>query len=207
MNFPQSLLSSIRDGSVVLYLGQRAFEDALHPEGKKYPDAPRLTELLSRTFLDGKYGSSKIETVLEFCEHGHGLDALQDFFREVFAPFRPSEWHSAVTRFPWKAVITTDVSTILEEAFAMNPDSPVQLVPFYRNGQRVDDELVSRRHIPYLKLRGTVGSVDRDVLPAPFIDQRLLGIAGRERLLERACELALEYPVLFVGHSYEDADV
>lgn len=207
MKLPQSLLSSIRDGSVVLYLGHRVFEDAVHPRGEPFPNQRQLSKLLSQKFLNGKYETSRIETILEFCELQHGTGPLQRFLYDLFCSFRPSEQHLSITRIPWKAIVTIDISLLLEQAFAKNPDSPVKLASFHRNGQRVDDELVSHRHIPFLKLRGTIAEHDNDTAPAPFVEQWPLGVAGRERLLERVSELALDHPMLFIGNSYEDSDM
>lgn len=206
MRLPDSLLSSVRDGDVVLYLGARALDDSLHPNGTKRPDAAELTKILSRTFLGGKYDSSRLEQVIELCEHDLGIPTLQKFFGEIFSPFTPNIWHRIITEFQWRAVISTDISAVLEKAYAENQKSPIKIVPFDHDGQRVDRELVSNRHIPYLKLHGSISSTDPNTYPAPFAEQQDEK-NGRRRLFERACELALEYPVLFVGNSYEDQDI
>ena len=122
MKLPDSLLSSVRDGDVVLVLGNRVFEDALHVSGSKRPDAAALVRLLSTTFLSGKYETSKIEHVLEFCEHDLGIPALHKFLDDVLSPFRPNKWHSIITKFAWRAIVSTDVTTVLEKAYAENKD-------------------------------------------------------------------------------------
>lgn len=105
---PSYLLTQIREGKVVLLLGSGASREADDGKGNSPPLGSDLATMLSEKFLGGKYNDYPLDQVGELSISESTLLAVQQYIREVFEPFQPTEAHELMTTFLWEGLVTTN---------------------------------------------------------------------------------------------------
>jgi tetratricopeptide (TPR) repeat protein len=135
------------------------------------------------------------------------LVTVQSYVRDIFNDFQPSVFHKKIPLFAWAAIATTNYDLIIERAYDQTAERVQQLVPFRKDGERVEDRLRAG-DVPFLKLHGCISDVhDEAVRLILTPDQYVTHRRGRKRLFARLADYATEYPVVFAGHSLEDVDL
>lgn len=192
-----------------MFLGAGASYGATSPtEPKKPPTGPSLARLLSNKFLGGQATDKSLAVVAEYCISTSDLRTVQNYIREIFLPFQPSDIHKKVADFRWAALVTTNYDQILEKAYSENRNRLQLPVPILRNVDRVDYELRSPNAVPLLKLHGCISIADDERYPLILtIDQYVTHRKGRDKLFARFTEYAGEYIVVFIGYRLEDPDI
>lgn len=208
MPLPKVLVDQIRDGRVVLFLGAGAARGAVHPGGLVPPDGPTLAQRIAEKFLGPEFSHRPLDQVASLAISESSLPEVQAFVESIFRLFDPADFHKMVPTFAWKAIATTNYDLIIERAYNQVPKRVQQLVPFFKDGQRVDDRLRSLDAVPYLKLHGCITNIEDPncpliLTPEQYIEHR----QGRQRLFTRLEELSYEHPILFIGHSLADIDI
>lgn len=209
MIIPPYLVEQIRAGKVVLFLGSGASFGA---KSKTAPHSPPLgnglANLMADKFLGGEGKNKSLSIISEYCLTLTDLRTMQDFIRDIFSPFEPSETHKKISDFRWAALITTNYDQILERAYSLNPKRLQNLVPILRNTDRVDNELRGLNSIPLIKLHGCIGmEFDPNYPLILTIEQYVNHRKGRNKLFSRFTELAGEYTTVFIGYQLEDPDI
>src|SRR6187401_2017936 len=155
LEFPPALVSSVREGRVILFLGAGAARGALHPTNALPPTGVELANRLAERFLGSEYKDHPLTQVAELAISESSSAMVHEFIADQFKLFDPAPFHRQIAHLPWRAIATTNYDLIVERAYAGN--DPVQdLVPFIRDGQRIDDRLTTRKSLMYLKLHGCI---------------------------------------------------
>jgi SIR2-like protein len=207
IELPTALVSSVREGKVILFLGSGAAKGAFHPTGASAPTGPELARRLAEKFLGSEYKDHPLAQVAELSMSEHSSTAVQDFVAEQFRLFDPAPFHRKIAHLPWRAIATTNYDLIVERAYE-GGDTVQDLVPFIRDGQRIDDRLTTRKSLQYLKLHGCIKLTADPAIPLILTpEQYITHRRGRARLFDRLKELAYECPLFFIGHSLADSDI
>lgn len=209
VEIPKNLLESIKSKNAVLFLGAGAAKGAIHPKGESVPDGMKLRDLISDKFLSGHLKDRSLAEVAEYAVNETDLPAVQRFIRDTFVPYSAAPFHKIIPLFPWRAILTTNIDLIIEDAYEKSPKRAQDLVPIYKNSQKFDQEVRAKPNpVEYLKLHG---SCDQFLdLEIPFIlatEQYAKFSRARTRLFSRLTDLASEYNVVFCGYSALDPHV
>lgn len=208
MDIPNHLLTSIREGTVVLVMGAGASVGAVDSMGASAPTGPELARLLSDEFLGGQHNDSPLPIVAELAISESDLTTVQEYIRTLFGEIEPAPFHKFLPTFRWAGLATTNFDLVIERAYDQYSKSQQDLVPLIKNGDRVDDKLRSPRSVVLLKLHGCITrTADTSVPLILSPDQYLTHQAGRDRIFSRLQDLSFEHPFVFVGHSMQDPDI
>lgn len=203
---PHHLKEQIKAGNVVLFLGAGASFGAINGQSEKIPSGKELAKKLSDKFLgDGTEGD--LSYISELCISESSLFEVQQFLSEIFKGFEPTEYHSKIPQFVWKAIFTTNYDLIVEKSFQRNKKNMQELVSVTKNTPRTQI-FYKEKILPYYKIHGCVNDInDPD---APLIltpDQFANHASKRDRLFTELQELIMDYTFLFVGFGMSDPDI
>ena len=208
LNLPRGLITDLRSGRVLLFLGAGASIGARDPHGRGPLLGEELRDLLVGEYLTPSLGTRSLASVAELAISERSLPEIQDFVASHFKDLEPAEFHLALTTFKWRAIVTTNFDRVVEKAYARNEGRAQELIPILSNEDRVDEKLRGDSTVALLKLHGCVTITQREDLPLILtVDQYGTHRDNRGSLFDRFEGWAGEYPVLFVGHSLEDPDI
>ncbi len=110
--------------------------------------------------------------------------------------------------FRWRGLATTNYDRLIEDSYA-SVKSPLQrLVPTLSNSDQVWERLKSSDSLHFLKLHGCITRTTDPSLPLILTpDQYVTHRTNRSRPFNTLQEWAYESPIIFVGHSLQDADI
>jgi len=201
---PKILIDNIRSRNVVLFLGAGFAYNAKHPENKKAPLGNKLKDIIADKFLDGKYKDSSLTYVSDLAISETNLFDVQNLIYDIFEKFYPNDNHVTYTKFPWKAIFTTNYDLILERAFEQ---TKVAFKSVYRNTS-AQQIFKTPSTIPYYKLHGCIRYINDENLPLILsTEQYITHKINRARLFQTFETLSLDYPILFIGYSNQDLNI
>jgi hypothetical protein len=208
VELPSYLLNVVREGRGVLLLGSGASFDSKDSFGNNPPSGAGLRDLLSDRFLGGDMKSSPLSIVAELAMHASSNGEVQDYIRQIFDKYHPTEFHDLIPSFVWKAIATANYDLVLERAYQRCTNAAQTLVPFVQNGEHIEERLRSPNSVRYLKLHGSISRTANEDAPLILtIDQYNNHRIGRDRLYSVLEELAYENPFIIAGHSLRDPDI
>ena len=122
MEIPAALGSNIQSGNVVLLLGSGASLAARNSRGDKAPSTKELGGRIADKFLGPEFRGYPLSQIAEIAINETDLVTVQEFIREVFEPFEPTEAHELLCRFKWYGLVTTNFDRIVEKAYGKHDD-------------------------------------------------------------------------------------
>ncbi|MDA0865753.1 MAG: SIR2 family protein, partial [Cyanobacteria bacterium] len=208
MNLPDTVVSSIRSGRVVLFLGTGALAGSQNHEGNKIFSEDLLRDALSIEFLDGQYNQDPLQWVAELAISETNLGTVQDFIAEKLKDAQPAQYHRILPTFRWKAIVTVSLDRLAENIYEKSENRAQKLVPIISNNDQMDEKIISKNDLPLLKLHGCVTRTQDPKLP--FIlaaDQYSTHKEGRDCLFKTFYEYCSEYTVIFIGKENRDSEL
>jgi hypothetical protein len=200
MEIPSLLETQIREGKVVLILGAGASMEARDNSGRTPPNGTQLGHMLADKFLGGKHKDLVLSQIAELAISESDLIQVQEYIREIFQIFKPTEAHSLMCSFVWHGLATTNYDLLIEEAYRLAPGALQVPKPFIENGDRVEEHLKDPRSVPLLKLHGCITRTGNSDCPLILtVDQYVEQEKGRSRIFSQLRDWAYELPIVFVG--------
>ena len=208
MEIPHNLLRSIELGQAVLVLGAGASMGALSPSGKPAPTSLELARAIAKRFLGDQFSDRPLSSVAELAISESDLFTVQEFIRSLFQDLEPASFHKLLPTFKWAGLATTNFDLIVQRAYQGSQQPAQQLVPFIKNGDRIEEKLKSPRSLMFLKLHGCITRTSDPLIPLILtVDQYVTHRSGRDRVFDHLKTLSFGHPLIFVGHSLEDPDI
>ncbi|MGO9273647.1 MAG: SIR2 family NAD-dependent protein deacylase [Terriglobia bacterium] len=208
MEIPDFLQTQIREGKVVLFLGAGASMTARNSESKAPPSSTQLGQLLAERFLGGKYADHPLQQTAEYSISESSLGDVQGFIRDQLEPFIPSKAHDLICTFAWHGLATTNYDRLLEKTYESNKKRVQDLRVLIDNTDRVEENLRGPSNILLLKLHGCVTRTTNPQCPLILTtDQYIQYRQQRSRLFGILTDWSYEHPIVFIGHSLQDADI
>ncbi|MBI3089661.1 MAG: SIR2 family protein [Candidatus Tectomicrobia bacterium] len=209
LELPDALVAAVIDQSAVLFLGAGASFGAQHPAGAIIPSAELLKNELCDKFLGGKLKNRSLSHVAEMCISETDLLSVQSFIRDKFLPFEPADHHLIIPCFYWHAIVTTNYDLILERAYAKEKTPKQTLVPFIKDGQKIDTTLKKTiKPVPFIKLHGSIDKIDDSEIPLILSKEQYVRHSGnRKRLFSTFQQYGYEFPIIFCGYSIDDQHI
>src|SRR5262249_1665806 len=145
----------------------------------------KLGEMLSDRFLGGAYKDYPLNQISELAISESDLTTVQEYIREIFEGFEPTEAHKLMTTFRWDSIATTNYDLLIEKAYSRNKDAVQVAVPFIENGDRVEDKMRDQRAMMLLKLHGCITRTANATCPLILTtDQYIDYLSGRDRIFD-----------------------
>jgi len=192
----------------LLFLGAGASLSARDKHGNHPPSGQQLGELLSKEFLGGEYGDFPLDQIAEYAISESDLITVQEFIRDVFQHFEPSDTHRLIPSFFWYGIATTNYDRVIERAYETTPDRVQVVRPFIANTDRIEDILRDPKYVALFKLHGCITrTADRSCPILLSTDQFIRNLQVRNRLFDYLKNWGSEKPILFIGHSLQDPDL
>jgi tetratricopeptide (TPR) repeat protein len=209
MQIPASLIDQVASGRVVLVLGAGSSIEARDPGGRPGPTSAQLAKQISEHFLGGAHAQLPLAQISELAASERDLVTVQQFVRSLFEDLEPQTPHLTIPKIVWSGLATTNFDTVIERAYERAGEARCQnIMPFVRNGDRVEDMLRDPNAVPYLKLHGCIDRID-DVR-CPLIlspDQYVQYRQGRDRVFSHFLDWGYERTIVFIGQSLQDPDL
>ncbi len=192
----------------MLFLGAGASLGATAPNGEQLPTTTELSVALADEFLGGEDADKPLGVIAELAISETDLTTVQSFIHDTFRDFQPAAFHRLIPTFRWAALATTNFDLLIEHAYQDCKQPAQELVPFYKNADRVDAKLRTPTSVPYIKLHGCISRHTDLTIPLILTtDQYVTHRRNRNSLFDRVKYYAGQYTVVFVGHSLADSDV
>jgi hypothetical protein len=208
VEIPAILKSNIQSGSVVLLLGAGASIEARDARGKKAPSSQELGALIADRFLGPGFAQYSLSQIAELAINEGDFTTVQEFIREMFEPFEPTQAHELLCTFKWHGLATTNFDRLVEKAYAKHADRVQNVVAFIDNADRVNDKMRDLNAIQLLKLHGCITRTANPDAPLTLTpDQYVQHRHGRQRVFSIFKEWCYEHIVVFVGSSGKDSDL
>lgn len=204
---PNGLIDAMREQRALLFLGSGASLGSTTPDGKTMPSAKKLAEAIADKFLSSKFKNKDLMRVSELALSQAGSSIFNEWLREYFEPFIPTEAHKKLGHFRWRAIITTNYDLLVERSYG--PRSLQSLVTRVKDDQPIESMLRKHSHpLEFMKLHGCIDHVhDKDIplvlTPSSYNDHE----ANRQDMYGRLESLGREYTIIFCGHSLDDLHI
>jgi hypothetical protein len=207
VTIPAALTDAIKSKNVVLFVGAGFSHNSIHPKEKKAPLGNELANLISTKFLGGRYEGYPLTFVSDLAISETGLYSVQAYIAEIFQDFSPNEKQTQYASLPWKAIFTTNYDYLIERSYEKNTKPIQDLSKVFRNTPE-QQIFKTANTVPYYKLHGCLSYINDAALPLILsADQYITHKLNRERLFSKLLELAMDYPILFVGYSIQDPNI
>jgi SIR2-like domain len=208
MEIPAILKTQLVEGKVILILGAGASLDAVNPAGDKPPSGNALRDMLSDRYLGGEFKTSDLSVVAGYAFSQSSIPEVQEFIKNVFKDFEPSQAHKALPKHRWAGLATTNYDLLLEKAYDQVIDRCQEPFPRVENGDRIIDLQRNPRSVVYLKLHGCITRITNEKCPLILSkDQYIQFRSGRDRLFSQLQDWAYEHTIIFIGHGGQDPDL
>lgn len=212
MSLPVSLVEKVKKGEVVLLLGSGALYGAKLPNNNKIPLGNDLRNLLSNEFLNGDFQDDTLSYVSQLAISATSLFDVQDFIKEYFEDLQPADYHYKLAEFKWRRLYTTNYDLLVESIYNNRGNSPKALQRLsivYSNSHIKDSHKLKENQLEYFKLHGCI-SRERDndlpfVLTIDDFNNSLRD--NRKDMLNTLYQMAISFPIVFVGHSNQDSNI
>ena len=138
------------------------------------------------------------------------MGSVQDFIKDQLIGLQPAPFHLLIPKFQWRGLVSTNYDLVIESSYSETPPPPPlqTVVPITSNRDRLDDKLRSPTNVLLLKLHGCITRTNDETIKLILTtEQYATHREGRDRLFKMVNDWGHEYPIVFVGHSLQDADV
>ncbi|SFM30704.1 SIR2 family NAD-dependent protein deacylase [Methylobacterium pseudosasicola] len=200
---PATLVESMKQQRVILFLGAGASMEAGAPSGEA------LRADLAKKFLGSEMDGYDLMSVAEMAIKAHGNGVVFEHVRGLLAGYEPSEAHKLLPTFRWRTIATTNYDLLVERAYAATPAKLQVPVTFVRDTEPVEERMQSVLNpVEFLKLHGCLEQLhDPDLPPILSHEHYDRYSRNRTRLFARLEDRARESPIVFCGYRIADAHI
>lgn len=208
MDISLRLLDQIKEGKAILFLGAGASYGCKSADGiKKAPTGQGLGKALSDQFLGGRRAGEPLAKIADYATTEASVLDVQLFIKSVFESIEPLPFHSIITQFKWKAIVTTNYDRIVEKAYENSPERMQNPLVIIRDGDmRLYEDSVNA--VPIIKIHGCISRASDTDVPLVIANEQYAKYRrGRARLVTAFQEMAKDHPVIFCGYEISDAHI
>lgn len=209
IQLPNGLVDAMREQRAILFLGSGASLGSKTSSGEKMPTATKLAEAIADEFLSSKFRKKDLMRVSELALSQAGSNIFNQWLRDFFEPFLPTDAHQNLGDFRWRAIFTTNYDLLVERSYKADAGSLQTLVTRVKDDQPIERMLSRYAHpVEYVKLHGCIEHIhDKEIplvlTPSSYNNHE----ANRQDLYGRLEGLSKEYPIIFCGHSLDDLHI
>lgn len=202
------LISQIKDGKAILFLGAGASYGCQSADGKqKALMGKDLGIAIADKFLGGKRSNEALSKIADYASSDASQLDLQLFIKSIYETIDPRPFHAIIPRFRWRAIVTTNYDRIVEKAYEKDRDrlqDPIVLIQDGDLRQLAD----ATNAVPIFKIHGCVSrATDTNI---PFViatEQYVKHKRGRDQLVTEFRQMAKNHPIIFCGYELSDSNI
>ncbi|PXF29135.1 hypothetical protein WH50_22495 [Pokkaliibacter plantistimulans] len=207
MDIPSTLLDKIERGRVILFLGSGALVGSSLKQ-HEVPLGDHLGQLISRRFLNDEYRNESLIQISELAMSEYGMFDVQEFIREIFEDIQPASFHHSIPEFHWKAIFTTNYDRLIETCYTQHPAPLQKLSVHISDDDHFSEGESTNDRLGLIKLHGCITRTKDNKIPLILtVEQYNEYNNNRKNLFKYLYEMALEYTIVFIGHSLQDANI
>lgn len=206
---PATLIESVKEQRVVLFLGAGASLCCKTSDGRKAPRTEEIRKSLAQRFLGSAMDGYDLMTVAEMAIQSNSRAVVYEHVRNLLEALQPSDAHLLVPRFRWRMIATTNYDTVLERAYSRTPDRLQSLVSFVKDGEPVYERMQNATlPVAYEKLHGCIDHFQDPEAPPILSHEHYAEFMDHRRLMfTRLEQAAQESPIIFCGYSLSDPHI
>ncbi|MEO7067287.1 MAG: SIR2 family protein [Rhodanobacter sp.] len=208
MDLSPRLLDQVKEGKAILFLGAGASYGCKSADGTKEAlTGLGLGKALADRFLGGRRGNEPLAKIADYAKTEASLLDVQLFIQSIFESIEPQPFHSIMTQFKWKAIVTTNYDRVIEKAYEKTIDRFQNPLVIIRDGDmRAYEDSINA--VPIIKIHGCISRASDTDLPLVIANEQYAKYRnGRERLVTAFREMAKDHPVIFCGYEMNDAHI
>ncbi|WP_439600723.1 SIR2 family protein [Devosia sp.] len=204
---PEDLLSAVKEGRAVLFLGSGASRGGLGFARGQVPDGQGLADILAEEFLGSGYKGLDLKRTYDLACSVRDVRTVQAKIHELLYPVQPAPFHRLIPTFAWAGLAGTNYDLIVERAYELCAKPVQRLVTNVKDGDG-STERVGNDGVLYVKLHGSIAN-HADVDP-PLIastEQFIYYKEGRAGQFATFLEWAKRRTLIFCGYSFADPNL
>ncbi|RED37357.1 SIR2 family protein [Paenibacillus sp. VMFN-D1] len=199
MEVPERLISAIKSGKVVLFLGAGANYHGKLSNGGAIPLANSLSRLLCNRFDIPE--SDNLTDVAELIEATYSRKELNRYVVELLTGAVASNAFNLISTFKWNSIYTTNYDLLVESAYK-KPHAIQNLKVYHTSDESID---LGENDVPLYKLHGCISKADSIegkliITPDDYAEFRKY----RARLFNRLADQLYDKPFLYLGYGRQD---
>ena len=209
MKISSFIKSEILNGNAILFLGAGASIPSFSKDGiKKGLSGNQLRDALSDQFLGGASKSKSLSHVSSLAFNQAGTSNVHDFIFNLVDELEPTKAHELITKFRWKAIITTNYDRVVEKTYERSSETQQKLKRVISNSDSIQKIVSDPQNLPYLKIHGCVTRLNDPHLPLILSGENYYKFRdNRDSLFNQLKEWAVNYPIIFCGYSIADENI
>jgi len=199
MQIPSEFTNQIQEGRCTLFLGAGASQEA------GAPSANQLGKAIACRLLGEKRLSIDLARAVSLAvAHTGNRRDVEEFVTSQIRHLKPSPSHLKIPWYPWRAIVTTNYDTLIEQAYQRETAAFQELTSILRVEDLPKIGSAAQHCLPLLKPHGCLSRPESMVLGLEELHK-----ARQERsLLFRHVEtLHVLGPVIYVGYSLQDVHI
>lgn len=198
-NIPEHIVEAIDEGACTLFLGAGASQLAGAPSSEEF------RRLVCEQFLGETQWPLRLENAASLAVAQTGTrPRLETLIARRLTNLQPSQAHTKVPWFRWRAIVTTNYDRLVEDAYHAEPAAVQQLTPIREEADLAALGSVTAGEIALLKPHGCVTQPHQMSISLEDIYEA----KQRRRLLFTQIEaLHVMGPVIYIGYSLNDTHI
>ncbi|MQX51976.1 SIR2 family NAD-dependent protein deacylase [Alcanivorax sediminis] len=205
---PDWLLSDIKNGNTILFLGAGATIGASSTTGQDPVNGNQLRDILCDEYLGGELKDKSLSRVAELAKNGVGLKRVQQKITSLFSHLAPAPFHIKIPTFKWQAIFTTNYDTIIEKSYEQQKSSLQKPLVLAKNTSNLEKKLSAGGVVPIIKLHGCINHDNDDEIPFILASEEYAKHRNnRDQLFSLLSEWGRDYSIIFCGYDIEDPNI
>lgn len=206
-DIPLDLVTAIKEGRAVLFLGAGASRGATNIGKQGIPDGDELAQILAKEFLDDEYQGYDFRTIYDLSCSTRDTRTVQKKLFEVLNPFEPADFHCLIPTFAWAGIVTTNYDLIVERAYQNTPSRLQKLIANIKDGDGATEQL-SDMSVLFVKLHGCITRYQETKPPMIASTEQLIAFReGRHGQFATFLEWAKTKTMIFCGYKLVDPNL
>jgi len=198
----------IAKGEAVLFLGSGASFECRDSKGQKGLSANGLRDSLCDTFLGGQAKQKSLQAVGDLVKSSADILTMQRHIGALYEPLQTTDSHVAISRYRWKAIVTTNYDLSIERGYENGRSPKQKLHPIISDEDDFASAVGDRSVVPLLKLHGCVSRLNDVGLPLILSSSEYARYRNRrQRLFSYLKDWCFDHPIIFCGYSIADENV
>ncbi|CNK21931.1 Uncharacterised protein [Yersinia enterocolitica] len=207
--FSKYLKEQILGGNTILFLGAGASIGSSSTDKKFIGfSGNQLKDAICDEFLSGKSKNKNLSYVGALAIDLAGVAPVHKFIEKHTKELEPTEGHNLISKFKWKAIVTTNYDFLVEKSYERNISSSQRLKRIISDKDDIQEIIIDNNNLPFLKLHGCISKLNDPELPLILSSYDYYKFrVNRTSLFTTLKEWAYSHTLVFCGYSISDENI
>ena len=193
----QDIIVKIKSGKATLFMGAGCSVSA------GAPTTESLIQQLEENFPTIEKGHNDLLSLGEDVINTvpYTLDELKDRVNSKLETLQPSDYHKALTKYPWTAIFTTNYDELIEKAY-LTPERGNRSRVYF--GEEMDLHSSEKGRVHIFKLMGTINRDTPLTEPVLTKGKYYSSVKDKARFYDILLDIVKDGTIIFIGYSLND---